>query len=193
MLSSFKSKSNFSCPHLNINQRISGFSGFSGFTLVELIITILLTSIATLMFANIYSTTQVQSASPIIQIKAVELGQAYLEEIALKKFDENSPIGNTLPCDFTGQLVCSNTLGVDTGEVRSTYDDIDDYHNLVDSPPQDATGNSRSGFSNFSVSISVNYAGTNQGFNNRLIKLIQVTVTTPQNTSFLFSTYKGNF
>jgi MSHA pilin protein MshD len=190
MLIFFKSKSNLSRPHLHGKQAISGFSGF---TLVELIITILLTSIAALMFANVYTTTQVQSATPAIQIKAAELGQSYLEEIGLKKFDENSPIGNALPCDFAGQLACTNTLGIDTAEVRETFDDIDDYHNLVDSPPQDATGSPRSGFSNFSVSISVSYAGTNHGFDNRMIKLIQVTVTTPQSTSFLFSSYKGNF
>ncbi|MGB0495084.1 MAG: type IV pilus modification PilV family protein [Kangiellaceae bacterium] len=165
----------------------------SGFTLVELIITIVITSIAATMFASIYSSTQLQSVSPVIQVKAAKLGQAYLEEISLRKFDENSPQGNSLPCDQTGQSICSNTLAPESGESRSSYDDIDDYNGLVNSPPQDSLGNDLVGFSNFSVRVDVSYAGATHGFSNRLLKRIQVTVTTPQNESLVFSTYKGNF
>jgi len=165
----------------------------SAFTLVELVITIVLTGIAVVMFSGIYASTQLKSISPVFQVKAAELAQSYLEEISLRRFDENSPIGNQLRCDQATQPPCSNTLGSDTGEIRINFDDVDDYNNLNESPPKDALGNNRSGFNNFSLSVSVSYAGTDHGFSQRDLKKIIVTITSPENDQFVFSVYKGNF
>jgi len=165
----------------------------NGFTLVELIITVVLTGVVITMFSSLYVSIQIKSVSPVFQIKAAELAQAYLEEISLKRFDENSPIGNQLRCDQASQPICSNVLGAEAGESRANFDDVDDYNNLTESPPKDALGNTRSGFSNYSSNISVSYAGTDQGFSMRNIKKIQVTVISPENDQFIFSVYKGNF
>ncbi len=172
---------------------LHGLSALSGFTLVELVITIIITSIAMVMFAGIYTSTQVNSVSPVIQVKAAELAQAYLEEISLKRFDENSPIGNQFGCDQASQPICSNTLASEPGETRAIFDDVDDYNNLNESPPRDALGNIRNGFDNFSANVSVSYAGADQGFTARDLKRIQITVTSPDNGQFVFSVYKGNF
>jgi len=164
-----------------------------GFTLVELIITIILTGLAMVMFSGIYASTQLKSISPVTQVKAAELAQSYLEEISLRRFDENSPIGNRLRCDQVSQPTCSNTLGSEVSELRVNFDDVDDYNNLNESPPKDTLGNVRSGFNGFSTSISVSYAGSDQGFSTRDLKKIQVTITSPENDLFVFSMYKGNF
>ncbi len=163
-----------------------------GFTLVELIITVVLSGIAMVMFVGIYASTQVKSVSPVIQVKAAELAQAYLEEISLKRFDENSPIGNQFRCDQPSQPICSNSL-TSEGETRNRFDDVDDYNALNESPPRDTLDNIRNGFNGFDVNISVNYAGGDQGFNPRDLKRIQVTVTSPEDDQFIFSMYKGNF
>ncbi len=163
-----------------------------GFTLVELIITIILSGIAMVMFAGIYASTQVNSVSPIMQVKAAELAQAYLEEISLKRFDEQSPVGNQYRCDENPAIPCSNTLASD-GETRDRFDDVDDYNNLNELPPRDALGNIRNGFNGFSASVVVSYAGTDQGFGARDLKRIEVTITSPEDDLFVFSLYKGNF
>lgn len=165
----------------------------NGFTLVELIITIVLSGIAMVMFASIYVSTQVKSVSPVLQVKAAELAQAYLEEISLKRFDENSPIGNQFRCDQVSQPICTNTFGAEAGETRARYDDVDDYHGLNQTPPRDALDNVRNGFAGFSVNVSVNYAGADQGFSARNLKRAEITITSPEDDQFTFSLYKGNF
>jgi len=163
-----------------------------GFTLVELIITVVLSGIAVVMFAGIYTSTQVRSVSPVMQVKAAELAQAYLEEISLKRFDEQSPVGNQFRCDEDPAIACSGTL-INEGESRALFDDVDDYNGLNESPPRDALNNIRNGFNGFEVNVSVNYAGGDQGFSARDLKRIEVAVTSPEGDLFVFSVYKGNF
>ena len=168
-----------------------------GYSLIELVVTIVLTSIIVVVFLTLFSSVQRNSTEPVFQVKAAELGQAYLEEISLKKYDHASPAGNGLRCNDTGPA-CSGTLGVDNitpgvAETRANFNDVDDYNNLVESPPADALGNVRSGFNNFSVSIAVSYAGGDLGLAAQDMKRIEVTVTAPDSTQYVFSQYRGNF
>ncbi len=168
-------------------------SKYDGYSLIELIITITLTSIVMVIFYTVFGQNQVKSVSPVIQVKATELGLAYLEEISLKRFDELSPIGNAVPCS-EGFCTPEGSFGNET-ETRENFDDVDDYHNLNDAPPTDATNNIRNGFSNFSVAVEVEYAGTEFGLPLQSLKRITVTVTPPSSEggSFVFSQYRGNF
>jgi MSHA pilin protein MshD len=173
-----------------------------GYSLIELIITITLTSLVMVMFYTVFSQNQRQSVSPVMQVKAAELAQAYLEEISLKRFDEQSPVGNVNRCDSPSGSPCSNNL-ISDGEARANYDDVDDYNGSAatgstDSPPLDALGNIRPGFNNFQVSVLVTYAGNDfsgdvPGISNRDLKKIQITVTTPESDQLVFSHYRGNF
>ncbi len=178
---------------LNIRETIQKMSVYQGFTLIEIVITIVITAIALTMFASIYSTTQRQSVSPVIQIKSAELAQAFVEEIYLKRFDENSPVGNEFRCDEVGQIACSGPFVPDAGETRATFDDVDDFHGFNQSVLQDSQGNNLNGFTGYNVSVSVAYAGADQGFGVRLLKKIEITITSPENDQFIFSAYKGNF
>lgn len=174
------------------NRIVNNSSSTSGYSLIELVVTIALTSLVVVVFLSFFSSIQLQSTEPVFQVKAAELGQAYLEEISLKKYDHNSPNGNGNRCNDSGPA-CSATLTSEGGETRITYNDVDDYHNLSDSPPQDALGNVRSGFNNFSVDIQVSYAGADLGLAAQDLKRIEVIVTTPDGTQFPFSQYRGNF
>lgn len=165
----------------------------NGYSLIELIITIVLSSFAIIIFFGLFSQNQIKSISPVFQIRAAELSQAYLEEISLKRFDENSPVGNQSPCDQSGQPSCSILLGADAGESRSNFDDVDDFDGLVESPPLNALGLAKSEFSGFRVSINVSYAGTDLGFSNRSLKKIQVVILSPEGDEMTFATYRGNF
>ena len=173
-------------------QSITDYRVNHGYSLIELVITITLTSIVIVLFYSYMSQQQLRSASPVIQVKAAQLAQAYLEEISLKRFDENSPAGNAQRCNSPSAPACSGALGAD-GETRALFDDIDDYNGLNDSPPRDALDNVRTGFTGFSVTTSVTYAGGDFGFAAQDMKRIELTVTTPEGSSFVFSQYKGNF
>ncbi len=145
------------------------------------------------IFYSVFSQNQLRSVSPVIQVKAAQLAQAYLEEIGLKRFDELSPVGNGLRCDAPSQTPCSGTLASEGGEDRTTYDDIDDFNGLSESPPRDALNVARSGFNGFSVAVNVTYAGGDLGFPARSLKKVELTVTTSGGDQFVFSQYKGNF
>lgn len=165
----------------------------SGYSLIELIISIVLTGIVLVIFYSFFAENQKNSASPVFQVKAAQLGQAYLEEISLKKYDENSPVGNALPCNAPTAVACSATLASEAGETRTTFDDLDDYNGLSESPPRDALNNARSGFNNFSVNVVVNYAGADFGLAVQDLKRVTVTVVLPDSSQYVFSQYESNF
>lgn len=166
-----------------------------GYTLIELIITITLTSIVMVIFYTVFGKNQVRSVSTVMQVKAAELGQAYLEEVSLKRFDELSPVGNAIPCQEGSCTPAGNFGDLAEGETRLTFDDVDDYHDLSDSPPVDATNSVRNGYTNFTVSVQVEYAGVEFGLPSQSLKKITVTVTPPtsEGGQFVFSQYRGNF
>ncbi|MBV1909440.1 MAG: type II secretion system GspH family protein [Kangiellaceae bacterium] len=165
----------------------------TGYSLIELIVTIVVTSIVMIIFYSIFAPNQKNSVSSVLQIKAAELGQAYLEEIIQKKFDENTPIGNAQRCNQLPSLLCGPIANEEGAGNRSLFDDVDDYNGLDDQPAQDAFGNNRVGFDSFRVTVVVSYAGADFGLSNQDLKRVDVTVIAPQGENFVFSQYKGNF
>ena len=165
----------------------------SGYSLIELIITIVVTSIVIVIFYSVFAPNQKNSVSSVIQIKATELGQAYLEEIILKRFDEASPIGNGIPCNQDVALPCGGILNEEGTANRALFDDVDDYHGLSDQPAKDALGNDRVGYTSFRVDVDVGYAGGDFALAAQDLKKVTVTVTPPLGGTFVFSQYKGNF
>ena len=168
-----------------------------GFTLIEIIVSIVAFGILITLFSAVLAPQVSQGTDPLYSIRAAELGQSYLEEILGKRFDENSPLGNADRCNAPSQPACSATFGVDTGEtagVTNTFDDVDDYATVSNQAPTDQSGSIRGGYEDFRVSISVAYAGSEIGLpNNTDAKRIDVTITDPRGSQYVFSAYKTNF
>jgi hypothetical protein len=54
------------------------------------------------------------------------------------------------------ECVCGYGLGSgESGDTRSNYDDVDDYHNLIDSPPRSKNGSACVGYTDLSRSVKV--------------------------------------
>ncbi|WP_148861648.1 type IV pilus modification PilV family protein [Marinobacter fonticola] len=157
----------------------------SGATLVELVMTIVIISIAVAGVVGAFATIAGRSADPLNQTRAVELAQLYLDEILAKKYDELTPEGGVPP--YTGGC------NINTDEVdRADFDDVDDYHNLTDNPPKSPVTNI-AGYSGFQVAVSVACAGGEVGLAAANAKRIRVTITTPGGPVFDFSAYRANF
>lgn len=92
----------------------------AGVNMIELLIAIVVISIACTGVLLVYAQTVRFSADPMIQTQAVAIAEGYLEEILARP------------------LADPDTEG---GETRATFDDIADYNGLNDSPPQDQNGN----------------------------------------------------
>lgn len=143
-----------------------------GVTLIDLIITIIILAIAVPPMVGVFITSTRNSTFGVTMARANHLASNLFEEIRSKRWDEN-----------TG--AASATLGPDTGETRATYDDVDDFNGLNETPPKDSQGANMSGYTGFRQQVSVCYvAGTavdtclGSGTSN--YKKITVTVTDPQ-------------
>ena len=82
-----------------------------GFSLVELIVTIVVTAIALTALGVGLLTANRASVDPVVSMRAAALGQAYLEEILSKRFDENNGLGGVTRCGETGQPACAASFG----------------------------------------------------------------------------------
>lgn len=169
----------------------------SGFTLIELIISIVALSIALSIVSTLIAPTEQQSADQILQVKAAELGQSFLNDISSRAFDQNSDMaGGRVRCGEPndGSNPCSTVLGPEVGETtRDLFNDVDDFNGY--SLKMNAQGDAlHAGYTNFTVNINVIYDGNSLGFADNLsAKRITVTITTPLGTDIQFATHKANF
>lgn len=138
-----------------------------GLTLVELVAVILLLAISLAGVTQVISFAISRNANVLLETRAVALAQSYLDEIGGKRFDEQSAPRGIPPCrDNT--CTADASLGPDSAEQREDYDDVDDYHGLIegyelpdDVDPvaalEDSEGEVRTGYDNFRVEINVRY------------------------------------
>lgn len=167
-----------------------------GATLVELVIAISILAIAIVPLSMTLSYTASHSADSMIEVKVVELGEAYVEEILSKRYDENTAQGGSPACSST--TTACGALGPETGETRAFFDDVDDYDGTADQPPLDSLGAPRIGYDRFLVEVEVSYATATEIASYGLdsasdAKRILVRVSPPSGTSIEFDVYRANF
>jgi MSHA pilin protein MshD len=147
-----------------------------GLTLIEVIVFIVVVSIGLTLLVKSVGQNLNTSADPIMRLKALEKGQALLDEILARKYDENTPTGGVPACDSSTGIACAGIVA-DGG-----FDDVGDYNGYSDT--------SESGYN---LSTSVQFAGGELGLNANAAKRITVVVNTPDGKSLTLSAYKVNF
>ena len=167
----------------------------AGFTLVEMILAMSIISIAALAITSSLGLALRHQSDGIWRAKTMALADTYLEQILARRFDENTPLGGTPPCD---SATCSTAANFDDGEMRALYDDVDDFNGLDDLPPVDETGAVLTAFPGYRVQVAVAYPTAAQvtalGIDNAVgVKIITVSVTPPGEATQQFRALKGNF
>lgn len=167
-----------------------------GVTLVELVISIIIMSIAMVALMNAFSLSMSSSADPLWRNKTLKLAQLYLDEILAKNYDDSTPIGGVpvlATPDCTG-------LGKDGSEDREDFNDVDDYHSITDEVPKSIIAALDNSYTAYRVSVEVTCVGKQVGavnagnaLHNDHAKKITVTITPPGQTPIPFSVYKANF
>ncbi len=99
---------------------MSGGARQRGVNLIELIISIVIISIACTGVLLVFAQTVRFSADPMIQTQALAIAEAYLDEVLARPLTDPD--------------------GTNAGETRATYDNVGDYDNLSNGPPQDQNG-----------------------------------------------------
>jgi len=142
----------------------------SGATLIELILSMVIISIALTGVLTVMNLAVSHSADPVIQHQAVAIAESYLEEILLQSYDDPD--------------------GVDGEAKRSLFDDVDDYDSLSDTGVKDYLGNSVAILTNYNVSVSVSTPITLTG--NVMAKKVTVNVSGLGNSLTIVG-YKANY
>ncbi len=144
-----------------------------GLTLMEVLVSLILVSTVLLVSitasANLLRNSHMASSG----ILADQLASQILDEISTKNFRDTD----------------SNVIfGLEPDESitnRTTFDDVDDYHNYVNSPPTQRDGTAINGFSGWSYTVSVQPvivdgdSVANSANSNAPLRLVTVTCTSP--------------
>ena len=152
--------------------------------------TIVIISVAIAGVVGAFSLIAGRSADPLNQTRAVALAQLYMDEILARRFAEASPNGGGAVA--SAEADCGS-VGPEGAESRETFDDVDDYNNLQDSPPENGEAQQLAGYSGFEVAITVSCAGSDVGLSGSEVKRIDITITDPSRQGYVFSAYRGNF
>jgi len=105
-----------------------------GVTLIELIVAMVVISIALTGVLLVINYTTLHSADPVLRHQAIAIAEAYMEEISLKNFAD---------------------LDADGEAGRALFDDVDDYNNHVDNGAVDQNGAPIVGLENYTVRVTV--------------------------------------
>lgn len=186
------------------------------FTLIELIVGIVIFSIAMALVVNVLQPQVKKGIDPIWQVRAASLGQSLSNEIQAKSFDQfSNRVGGMDRCNEIVSCTTSNALGPDASESRDSFNDADDYHGLDVTGPDilNSLGlttnvDNINIYAGFRAQITVVYDQNLDGINDDDLnqdgildtgtyvankKLVTVTITTPGGERITITSIKGNF
>lgn len=141
----------------------------TGVTLVELVISMVIISIALGGVLLAFNQAVSRSADPMLQHQAVAIGDAYLEEILLRPYS-----------------------GV-AGATRATFGRLEDYPGLGEHPPADQEGNAIAALSAYRVSVTVETATLGPAGETMPAKRVAVRVTHPSGIDLTLTGYRTDY
>ena len=144
----------------------------AGVTLIELIVAMIVISVALGGVLMVMNFTTSHSADPVLRHQAIAIAEAYMEEITLKNYTDLDADGETS---------------------RDQFDDVDDYNNLPDTVVRDQTGAAIVALANYSVTVSV--TNTTYGPSGDEVNglRVSVTVTDPAGESLTLAGYRADY
>jgi MSHA pilin protein MshD len=168
-----------------------------GVTLVELIVFIVIVSVAVAGVLTALDIANRSSTDPMIQKQALSIAEALLEEVQLQPFtycDPNDP--NAASANSTSDCTTAEALGAEAGETRTgatPFDNVSDYNGLsMASGITDLSGAAIPGLEAYSADVTV----ANQALGSVPSAdglLITVTVTGPSNTTVVLHGYRVRY
>ncbi|QUN05579.1 type II secretion system protein [Shewanella yunxiaonensis] len=159
----------------------------AGFTLIEMVIGMLVLSIAIVLLTSVLFPQSDHAVSTLQRVRASELAGSVMNEIWGKAYDEHSGFGGTPACDSSTGLSCSTAFGPDA-ESRNDYDDVDDYNGLTqDSLMLNSSRTYADLYPGFGLQVSVTSGAATE------TKLITVVVTTPAGEAIRFDAVRSNY
>lgn len=144
-----------------------------GATLVELLVSIVIVSIAASTILGVLALTSAGSADPMIRHQAAAIAEAYLEEVLLKPLADPN--------------------GIDGETSRADFDDLDDYDGLSDAGARDQFGNGIAGLEAYSVAVRVAPSAALAAVPMADAMRVEITVTHANDVNFVLSGYRTRY
>lgn len=148
----------------------------SGVSLIELVISIVILSVAVVGVLSALGTISGRSADPMIRSQSIAIAEAYLEEISLSQF-----------------AAVAGCPAVPGAGGRVNYSHICHYNGLADTGAVDQNGNAIAGLSDYSVAVEVHTSDSLGSLPVTATMRIDVRVTGPTNETFSLSGYRTNY
>lgn len=173
--------------------------GAQGFTLIELVVGMLVLSIALVMLSTMLFPQADRAAETLHRVRSAELAHSLLNEIWGKRYDQNTnPNGGVPACGAAARperglpagLPCTaeSDFGA-AGLNRNAYRDVDDYHNLSqDNLMLNSSRTYAQEYPNYQLAVQVTYPN---GDSNS--KLITITVITPSGEAIVYNALRSNY
>ena len=147
----------------------------AGVTLIELVLAMIVISVALGGVLLVMNYTTRHSADPMLRQQAIAVAEAYMEEVTLKAY-----------LDPDDGVLCP------TPEVsRDQYDNVCDYNGLADSGAADQTGTAIGGLAGYRVAVAV----VGQAFGSPAVNglRIDITVTDPAGEALILTGYRAPY
>lgn len=148
-----------------------------GVTLVELIVFIVVISLALGAMLSVYRYSVVNSADPLVRVRLLEAAQSRLDRVLAQPYDAQTPPG--------GVPACGSNPPSGTPDPPPCADSggVSDFDGQSDTP-----------YDGYSRTVNVTFAGDELGLaDDSYAKRITVTVTAPNGESLTLSAYRSNF
>ncbi|MCL1050070.1 type II secretion system GspH family protein [Shewanella abyssi] len=182
-----------------------GLQRRQGFTLIELVVGMVVISIAFVMLTSILFPQADRAADSLHRVRSAELAHSILNEIWGKRYDQNTNSNGGVPaCGAVAKpllglpagLACTSEgdLGPDTisgvAESRNDYNDVDDYMGLnINSNMLNISDTYASRYINYALEVVVGY-NDSSSLNS---KLVTVNVTTPSGEVITYNAIRSNY
>jgi MSHA pilin protein MshD len=153
-----------------------------GFTIIEAAVSIAIVGI--LMTTSLTSMGQIAKArkTQAERRAAYELGQQLMIEIMSQYFQDPG---------------ASPVFGPEPGETRATFDDVDDYNGLIESPPTQQNGTAIPDVATgWQRSVAVSYVDPSNPSNvvsSSTLKSVTVTVTAPTGKQYALTAFRSQY
>lgn len=179
---------------------LNSSNSIKGFTLIELVVGMVVLSIALVMLSSMLFPQADRAADTLHRVRSAELAHSILNEIWGKRYDQNTNANGGVPaCGAAARadlglpagLDCTDAanLGPDTGEVRNTFNDVDDYHGLSETSNMlNSSDTYLSQYINYQLSVAVTYPNADKNS-----KLVTIDVTTPSGEVITYNAIRSNY
>ncbi|NRB22618.1 type II secretion system protein [Shewanella sp.] len=173
----------------------------NGFTLIELVVGMVVLSIALVLLTSMLFPQADRAAETLHRVRSAELAHSLLNEIWSKRYDQHTNSNGGVPaCGAVARpalglpagedCTLEQDFGPETGENRNSFNDVDDYHGLNEGSLMLNSDNTyASEYPNYRVSVTVTYVDAS----NMETKLIRIDVTTPNSEMITYNAVRSNY